>query len=274
MENIRFTNTAFAAIGLQAILVIALVAAVALIWKKKTKQPFELYLIGAVTFFVSAMVLENIPKVPVLSLPAIKNSPVLTTVVASVFAGLFEETGRFIAFRTAMKKNHDKKNAISYGIGHGGFEALFLILSTAITYIVMGIMINSGNTEKITADMDEATIALATEQLKAVSASTFSSVLPAVFERISAMTFHISSSVLVFAAAKNKKYIMFYPIAILLHFGFDMLSALYLTKTVTAIQMEIIYASAAFVIAAAVYCFYKKLPQEVMDSERRLERNV
>ena len=274
MENIRFTNTAFAAIGLQAILVIALVAAVALIWKKKTKQPFELYLIGAVTFFVSAMVLENIPKVPILSLPAIKNSPVLTTVVASVFAGLFEETGRIIAFRTAMKKNHDKKNAISYGIGHGGFEALFLILSTAITYIVMGIMINSGNTEKITADMDEATIALATEQLKAVSASTFSSVLPAVFERISAMTFHISCSVLVFAAAKNQKYILLYPLAILLHFGFDMLSALYLTKTVTAIQMEIIYASAAFVIAAAVYCFYQKLPQEVSDSERRLERNV
>ena len=274
MENIRFTNTAFAAIGLQAILVIALVAAVAFIWKKKTKQPFELYLIGAVTFFVSAMVLENIPKVPVLSLPAIKNSPVLTTVVASVFAGLFEETGRFIAFRTAMKKNHDKKNAISYGIGHGGFEALFLILSTAITYIVMGIMINSGNTEKITADMDEATIALATEQLKAVSASTFSSVLPGVFERISAITFHISCSVLVFAAAKNKKYIMLYPLAILLHFGFDMLSALYLTKTVTVIQMEIILASAAFVIAAAVYCFYKKLPQEVSDSERRLERNV
>ena len=274
MENIRFTNTAFAATTLQAILVIALVAAVALIWKKKTKQPFELYLIGAVTFFVSAMVLENIPKVPILSLPAIKNSPVLTTVVASVFAGLFEETGRFIAFRTAMKKNHNKKNAISYGIGHGGFEALFLILSTAITYIVMGIMINSGNTEKITADMDEATLALATEQLKAVSASTFSSVLPAVFERISAMTFHISSSVLVFAAAKNKKYIMLYPLAILLHFGFDMPSALYLTKTVTAIQMEIIYASAAFVIAAAVYCFYKKLPQEVSDSERRLERNV
>ena len=274
MENIRFTNTAFAATTLQAILVIALVAAVALIWKKKTKQPFELYLIGAVTFFVSAMVLENIPKVPILSLPAIKNSPVLTTVVASVFAGLFEETGRFIAFRTAMKKNHDKKNAISYGIGHGGFEALFLILSTAITYIVMGIMINSGNTEKITADMDESTLALATEQLKAVSASTFSSVIPAVFERISAMTFHISSSVLVFAAAKNKKYIMLYPLAILLHFGFAMPSALYLTKTVTAIQMEIIYASAAFVIAAAVYCFYKKLPQEVMDSERRLERNV
>ena len=274
MENIRFTNTAFAAIGLQAILVIALVSAVALIWKKKTKQPFELYLIGAVTFFVSAMVLENIPKVPVLSLPAIKNSPVLTTVVASVFAGLFEETGRFIAFRTAMKKNHDKKNAISYGIGHGGFEALFLILSTAITYIVMGIMINSGNTEKITADMDEAAIALVTEQLKAVSTSTFSSVLPAVFERISAMTFHISCSVLVFAAAKNKKYIMLYPIAILLHFGFDMLSGLYLTKTVTAIQMEIIYASAAFVMAAAVYCFYKKLPQEVSGSERRLERNV
>ncbi|HOC33155.1 MAG TPA: YhfC family glutamic-type intramembrane protease [Ruminococcus flavefaciens] len=274
MENIRFTNTAFAAIGLQAILVIALVAAVALIWKKKTKQPFELYLIGAVTFFVSAMVLENIPKVPVLSLPAIKNSPVLTTVVASVFAGLFEETGRFIAFRTAMKKNHDKKNAISYGIGHGGFEALFLILSTAITYIVMGIMINSGNTEKITADMDEATIALATEQLKGVSETTFSSILPSICERISAMTFHISCSVLVFAAAKNKKYIMLYPIAILLHFGFDMISALYLTKTVTAIQMEIIFALVAFVIAAAVYCFYKKLPQEVSDSERRMECNV
>lgn len=274
MENIVFTNSAFIAIGLQALLVTVLVCAVCIIWKKKNNEPFELFLIGAATFFISAMILENIPKVFILSIPSVKNKAFLTVIIASAFAGVFEETGRFIAFRTAMKKNHEKKNAVTYGIGHGGFEALLLIGISAVTYIVMGIMINAGNIDKITGELDDASKALVIEQLKGISQTTIPAALLGIVERISAITLHISLSVLVFAAAKNKKHIMLYPAAIVLHFGFDSLIALYQTQKVNAIQLEAILFVTALITAVAVYCFYKKLPQEVRDNERRMERDV
>jgi uncharacterized membrane protein YhfC len=49
----------------------------------------------------------------------------LYAVLGALLAGLFEETGRFIAFKFLLKKRTDRKTAISYGIGHGGFEAIF-----------------------------------------------------------------------------------------------------------------------------------------------------
>ena len=43
-----------------------------------------------------------------------------------VAAGVFEETGRLLAMKFCMKKDLDKKNAIMYGIGHGGIRFLRL----------------------------------------------------------------------------------------------------------------------------------------------------
>ena len=37
-------------------------------------------------------------------------------------AGLFEEVGRYLAFTTILKKRLDWKNAVAFGIGHGGIE--------------------------------------------------------------------------------------------------------------------------------------------------------
>mgnify|MGYP003305324022 CR=1 FL=1 len=34
-----------------------------IIWKKKTKEPLKPIIVGAITFFLFAMVLENIPKI-------------------------------------------------------------------------------------------------------------------------------------------------------------------------------------------------------------------
>ena len=41
-------------------------------------------------------------------------------------AGLFEEVGRYLAFILILK-NLDWKNAVAFGIGHGGIEAILLV---------------------------------------------------------------------------------------------------------------------------------------------------
>ena len=42
-------------------------------------------------------------------------------------AGLFEETGRLLAFRFILKPHTARITALSYGIGHGGIEAFWVM---------------------------------------------------------------------------------------------------------------------------------------------------
>lgn len=56
----------------------------------------------------------------------------------------FEETGRLIAMKFWMKKWLDFPNALMYGIGHGGVEAILLGGLSGISNLVSMLMINSG----------------------------------------------------------------------------------------------------------------------------------
>lgn len=47
--------------------------------------------------------------------------PIFLSFLAGLFPGLFEESGRFAAFKTLLKKRKNPETSISYGIGHGGF---------------------------------------------------------------------------------------------------------------------------------------------------------
>ena len=61
------------------------------------------------------------------------------------FPGLFEETGRFVAFKTLLRKRKQRETSISHGIGHGGFEVMLIIGLNLVSYIMMGLMINNGS---------------------------------------------------------------------------------------------------------------------------------
>ena len=184
MENIVYSATAFTSLALLGVLVTALVTAVSLYWHKKTNAPLFPYLAGGATWLIFAIILKNIVQAPVLMAEPIKNSTVLFYLIGAAFAGIFEETGRFVTFRTAMKKYDNRRSAITCGIGHGGFEALYIILQTSITFIVLGIMVNTGNLDKITASMDEASKAAAMEQIALYSQQTFFKDALALIERV------------------------------------------------------------------------------------------
>lgn len=273
MENIVYSATAFTSLALLGVLVTALVTAVSLYWHKKTNAPLFPYLAGGATWLIFAIILKNIVQVPVLMAEPIKNSTVLFYLIGAAFAGIFEETGRFVTFRTAMKKYDNRRSAITCGIGHGGFEALYIILQTSITFIVLGIMVNTGNLDKITASMDEASKAAAMEQIALYSQQTFFKDALALIERVSAIVFHISLSVLVFASTRQPNYRWLYPLAVFLHFAMDCMALIYVKEIVSPIIYELIFTAATATIAVFTYRFYKTLPQEVGDIERRMERN-
>lgn len=135
-------------------------------------------------------------------------------------AGLFEETGRFTAFKTVLKKNRSNdRNALMYGAGHGGIEVFYILVFSMISNIVMAVMLNAGMADKLTAGVaDEAKLQTLYSIFATLAGTAPGTFLMSIIERIAAVALHISLSVLVWFAAKNGgKCLWFYPLAVLLH---------------------------------------------------------
>ena len=128
--------------------------AVAVWWIKTKKEKVTTVLLGAATWFVFAILLESIPKTIFLTplLPvgrAVTQNLPLMTVLAALFAGIFEESGRFIVFKTLLKKRRNRETGVSHGIGHGGFEAMYLMLAGGIQNLVYAAMISAGRFQEL-----------------------------------------------------------------------------------------------------------------------------
>ncbi|MBO4883194.1 MAG: YhfC family intramembrane metalloprotease, partial [Lachnospiraceae bacterium] len=257
------------------VLFIVVPAVLWIVWCVKKKEKFTTILIGAAAFFLFAIVLEK-PIQNVLIFPTamglkehaasqfINARPVLWAFLVGFFPGLFEETGRFVAFKTVLKKRKNRETSISYGLGHGGFEVMFILGLTYITYISYCLMINSGTfativqqVEAVAPDQVDAYLALPA-QLASITAG---SILIAIWERIFSVMFHTGASVIVFYAAKDKKKLWLYPLAILLHTAMDGILGLTLVNVITLsdIQLEaFVTVIGALLFFGSYFLLYKK----------------
>ena len=258
MENIQFVPAAsFAAMGTAFLFAFAIPALTFLIFKKKFGCSVKPFFIGCGSFVIFALILEALLHSLILGNgrgELLTAKPLLYSLYGGFMAGLFEESGRFLAFKTILKKDfEDDSTALAYGAGHGGFEAFYILLSTMLTNLVFSIMINTGNTEVITKN-------LTPELLKNIE-GTFESLritppahyLLSIVERLAGVVIHISLSVIVWFGAKNSKKWYFYPLAILLHSAIDFVAAYCSLNKVNAILIEgIVYLMAAITAAIAV----------------------
>ncbi len=247
MEIPHVGTAQFVWLILGAVLFITVPVLVAIIWKIRKKEPVTTILIGAATFLLFALILEK-PIQNVLAFPTamglkdhavsrfLNARPILLSLVAGLFPGVFEETGRLVAFETVLKKRRNRETSISYGIGHGGFEVVLILGITFFQYLVYAVMMNTG----VFGTVIEQVAAQVPDQLGSVEAvmkqlAGFSGADLAiqVAERIFAVLFHIGASILVFFACKDKKRLWLYPLAIVLHTAMDFVAALYLFNVIT-----------------------------------------
>lgn len=246
-----------------------------IVWLVKKKERITTILIGAVCFILFALILEkpiqNVLAFPTaLGLPnhALSNffnaNPILLAFVAGLFPGLFEETGRFVAFKTILRKRKNRETSISYGIGHGGIEVVVLLGLTYINYIIYALMINSGLMQTTINQMME----IAPEQVGQleeiiVMMTTFSGItlLISVVERIFAVMFHIGASILVFYACKDKSKMWLYPLAIILHTLVDFIAAMVIFNVISIsdLGLELIIAILGMaVFFGSFFLLYKR----------------
>ena len=184
------------------------------------------FFIGCIVFVIFALILESLMHQLVLKvLPVgkkIMGNTLLYALYGGLAAGVFEETGRFLAFQTVLKKKLGNDcNALMYGAGHGGIEAILVLGFTYIGNIVMSALINAGQTDMLMATATGE----AAEQLKAVFDSLVATApwtyLLGMVERAVAITIHICLSVFVWFAVKKPGKSWLFLTAILLHAAFD-----------------------------------------------------
>lgn len=211
------------------------------------------FLVGAGTFFLFAMVLEQLFHALILGSglgQALRDSIWLYGLYGGLAAGVFEETGRFLAFRLALGGRRGRIAALSCGLGHGGCEAFLLLGVTYVNNLVLLFTAAGGGTLP-------PELAGAAEQLAAVPVSMF---LWAGLERAVAMAFHMALSVLVYAAVTRPGRRWLFPAAIALHAALDfaaVTASAYLPVALTELLVAA-WALAAVWLAVQVY---RKLPE-------------
>lgn len=258
-------TTAYIAFGLMTAAGLILPTVLCIWWLKTRHEKFTSVLTGAMTFLIFALVLESIVhSIVFMVFPGIRDNVVAYMLYGAMMAGIFEETGRFLAYKLVLKKRTNRETAISYGIGHGGFEAVYILAATGINNFVYAGIINAGQFPALldqlkAAGQDTSPIESLPEQLAAFGIADIG--LP-ILERVFAVMFHIALSILVFYAVKNGK-IWMYFLAVILHALLDAPAALYQQGVIGIAATEVCLALFSIVTFVIIYVFLYKRDKEV-----------
>lgn len=213
--------------ALEGAVVILGVLALASWLRRRYNTRWNTWFWGAIAFAVSQI--ARIPFLIVLTalLPQIGFRPERETafwfnlIVLCLTSGLFEETARYAVLRWLDKSSRGWPDALIFGVGHGGIEAILVIVPTMINNVML---LSGGDalvqqTQAI-APAQATQLAAALETLRNVSWW-----MPplAVWERVAAITFHISASILIMRAVLGAppRPLAWWGAAVLYHAAFN-----------------------------------------------------
>ena len=256
------------------ILAIAIPVMTFIILRKKLNGKTKSFFVGCGVFLVFALILEQVFKLPFYLNEACLNffnkNLLISSLFGALLAGLFEEFGRFTAFKTILKKDlNDDFQSFMYGAGHAGMEIIAILFVSMVSNLYYSILINSGNINTLLSNSGGATahaILLIKSQLINTKFYVF---YLSIFERLFAFISHISFSVIVWFACKNKKDWFYLPIAIFLHAGLDFVSVILssMSYPVWLIELFILLISVLNAIFAYFTWKSKHLKPRVMEVE-------
>lgn len=224
----------------------------------KTRARISTFFIGCGFFIGFALILEQILHMIVLMAAGdiLQRNIFLYGLYGGLAAALFEETGRFIAMKFCMKKCLDKGNALMYGVGHGGVEAIILVGLTYVNNLIYSILINSGSIRQTMSLLEPSVQETLYSQVQVLWQFPAYQFYLGGVERILAIVLQICLSVFVYKSVKtgNKK---FWAGAFLLHFMVDFLTVVTagLGLPIWAVELEVLVIVA--VIAGFTVKFYK-----------------
>ena len=213
------------------------------IWFYKAKHADLMpFFVGCAVMILFAFVLEQFAHRVILSSAAgekILGTAWLYALYGGIMAGVFEETGRFLAFRTVLRGRRKKNaNALMYGAGHGGIEAVIILGITSINNLIYSVLINTGNTSVLTASLTGNARLQVEQAIRALTETPSWQFLLGGVERIFAVILQIALSVLVWFAAKDRRVRILFPAAICIHFLVDSAAAMLSKNGISVMIIE------------------------------------
>ncbi|MGB4660303.1 MAG: YhfC family glutamic-type intramembrane protease [Mobilitalea sp.] len=241
----------------------------AVYFRKKLKAAVMPFLIGCGMFVLFALILESLMHQLVLNGSGafgetIKNNIWLYGVYGGMAAGIFDETGRLVGMKFLMKNKLTPQNALMYGAGHGGIEAMILVGVTYLSNIVLAFVINAGMMESVLGDT--ATQRGVMDSLATLATTSSWLFLLGGAERLIAITLQIALSIFVYIAVTQKGKWYMFLIAILIHAGVDFIAVVAMKK-ISVYAVELIILICTLVVAFIARKLYLKLKAQTVVEE-------
>jgi uncharacterized membrane protein YhfC len=175
---------------------------------------------GALTFVVSQVVLRlpwQIPLGVYLAREYAGRPMVMQAwlVASALSAGVFEEGGRYVAYRFVWKER-TTIGGLMLGAGHGGIEAMALVGLTLVANTVLYVLLGHG----VTAGLPAGALDALTRQFSSLDPGL--ALMPGV-ERLCAMTLHLACSLLVLEGVRGGRW-GWLAGSVLLHGGANLLA--------------------------------------------------
>lgn len=242
--------------------------------KRKSGISIMTFFCGILVFFLFSTLLESMCHGVFLGESSpfgtlFTDNPILYALYVGLAAGIFEETGRYVAFRFFLKNDTNKKSSLIYGLGHGGIEMIMIGGVGFLSVMSMSLLVNQQGVAQILAQIPADSIPAYEESLTQLFGTSGFLYFMTILERVMALTIQLSLSVLVFYAVRKKQIKVFLG-AIGLHALSNAAAGLYQAGLVTNVYlMEGIMLIITAGIVYIAYQFYKKyeVPADTKQTE-------
>lgn len=227
-------------LGLAALICLLGPVALGLWWEQRTGTPISVFGWGMLVFAV-ALLLRGW-QFPLDRWVHADHARWMTPVLLaqSLTAGLFEETGRWIGYRTALRGRYTRRVGIMYGLGHGGCESMLIAGIPLAGLLIAWVLAAQGRIPSGPA------LEALRQQTETVAAW---GVQLAVVERAAAMALHVGLSLIVLQCFTRGS-IGWLALAIGIHTAVDAVGVLLATHVI-AVYTELVIAILAVVVLRA-----------------------
>lgn len=194
------SSTIVALVVVEIALMIAIPIVAILMLRKRWAMVMRLALAGAATFVASQIL--HIPANSVLGrvFPIAQQPLIVQAIFVGLSAGVFEEIARYLVYRFWQKDARSWREAVFFGLGHGGIESILTGLLAAVTLV--NVIAISQAQDPTTLGLSEEMVATTLAQVEDYWAMDFYLPVLAVAERIMALILHASLSTLVVLSFK------------------------------------------------------------------------
>jgi len=244
-------------------------AAIYFICRRRMALSARNIVVGAGVFLVFSQVLEKGMHLYVLKAnPAtaawMQVHPMGFALYGCLAAGVFEEVGRYLGMRFLVKPTSNPGTAVTYGIGHGGIEAILIGCLPTVQMLFFARLLNSG---QLDATLGPVLGPEALAQLRtALEHITIAGLAMGSLERLIAVLIQMGLSLVVWRAVEARQ-LRLLALAILLHALVDFPPSLAQAGQLSGLVVEaILWVVGAALIALFIYTLPRKGGMPIAES--------